>query len=281
MQSTGWILLVLCAAAAHATWNAIVKSGADRTASMGLVICTGGVLGTLALPFVGPMTRDGWYHVAASAALHCGYYAFLLGAYARGDLSHVYPIARGLAPVLVALSSFLADESLAPIEWLGLAFVAAGLLLLAFPKRADGAPSGRATLFAAATGVLIAGYTLNDALGTRGTPDGVAYIAWLHVAGAAPFALYLVAFRRDAFSKLPRREIVKGVAGGLLGAAGYAIALLAARVGKVAHVAALRETSVLFAAFLGARMLREHVGASRIFAAVLVATGLVVMHAGL
>ena len=129
MVDVSWILLVLVAAMAHAGWNALVKSGTNPTISFALVIGTGAIIGTCALPFVGDVGPDGWKYVLVSSAIHCAYYAVLLAAYAKGDLSHVYPIARGLGPVLVAFGSFLANERLGPLEWLGLGFVAAGLLL--------------------------------------------------------------------------------------------------------------------------------------------------------
>lgn len=280
MNDTGWILLVLVAAAAHAGWNALVKSGSNPTVSFALVIGTGMTIGLCALPFVGDIGPNGWVYVLISSGVHCVYYAVLLAAYARGDLSHVYPIARGLGPVLVAFGSFLASESLGPVEWLGLGLVATGLFIVARHRGSGAPPDPRATFFAIATGFLIAAYTMNDALGSRASSDGISYIAWLHIGSGAPFVAFILLRRRDALKQLDRKQLARGILGGLLGCSAYGIALLATRVGKVSHVAALRETSVLFAAFLGAKMLKEKVGWPRYAAAVFVAGGLVVMHFG-
>jgi drug/metabolite transporter (DMT)-like permease len=272
-----WIALVLVAAVGHASWNALVKSAEDPTIAFAFVISTGGFLGAVIAPFVGLPPRETWPLLAATTVIHCAYYAMLLAGYARGDLTHVYPIARGLAPVLAGAASGLAGESLSAVEWTGLGLVTMGLALLALPRAGGAAHPWRATLLAAGTGVLIAGYTLVDALGSR-QGGGIVYIAWLHITTAVPFLGWILVARREALLRSSRTARMRGLLGGLLGCGGYAIALLAMRVGKVAHVAALRETSVLFAALLGAWLLRERVGPRRFAAAALVAGGLIVMH---
>ncbi len=278
MDDTFWIALVLVAAVSHATWNALVKSAADATITFALLIGTGGVLGVVAAVFTGLPPAAAWPYLVATTVIHNVYYALLLAAYARGDLTHVYPIARGLGPVLAGSASGVAGETLSPFEWLGLGLVTFGLALLAFPSRAaSGKLPWRATVIAAATGVLIASYTVVDALGSR-AGGGFPYVVWLHTLASAPFVGWVLVARRKQLFAASRSVRIRGFVGGLLGTAGYAIALLAMRVGKVAHVAALRETSVLFAAFIGAWLLRERVGPRRFAAAALVAGGLVVMH---
>src|SRR3954447_6948643 len=146
------IALVLCAALMHATWNAIVKSDRDRLVSMAVVMGAGTVLGVAAAPFVPLPAPASWKWLLASCAIHGVYYFFLLRAYAHGDLSHVYPIARGLGPTLVAIfSGALVGEQLAVHEGLGVALVSTGILTLALARGLK-AFEPRPTLYAVVTG---------------------------------------------------------------------------------------------------------------------------------
>src|SRR6478609_7502027 len=156
------VALLLAAALMHATWNALLKSDrSDRLATFGVIMTTGTVMGLVAVPFL-PMIEPGaWKFLALSVAIHLAYYTFLLKAYSYGDLSHTYPIARGLGPLLVALvSGQLIGEHLRTQDIVGVVLLSFGLITLAIPlKPASGATKGRhglATLFAVLTGVTIA-----------------------------------------------------------------------------------------------------------------------------
>src|ERR1700687_1741215 len=160
--------LVLCAALMHASWNAIVKSDTDRLASFAPVMHAGAFLGLALAPFVPPPAAASWKWLAASVAIHNFYYLFLLRAYAHGDLSHVYPISRGLGPTLVAVfANALIGEEVSVQAGLGVGLVSLGIVGLALGKGWRGL-GGRGTLFAALTGVAIALYTGADRAGVRG-----------------------------------------------------------------------------------------------------------------
>lgn len=273
------IAALLLAALLHASWNALVKSDPDRLSSFGVLMATGGVVGLLALPFVeapGPAT---WPYLAVSVAIHNLYYFLLLEAYRFGDLSHVYPIARGLGPLLVAaLSALLVGEELGPAGLAGLLLVSGGILALGLPSRTSGAAPLAPTLYALATGCSIACYTVVDGLGARLADSTLGYVAWLAVLDA-PWVLTVAAIRRGGrFWPHARSHAWRGAVGGVIAVVGYGIAVWALSLGAMAHVAALRETSVLFASAIGTLWLGESFGRRRAAAAACVAAGLVVMN---
>src|SRR5690349_19861065 len=156
------VLLLLAAALMHATWNALLKADrSDRLATFGVIMTTGTVMGLVAVPFLPWIHFGAWKFLATSVIVHVAYYTFLLKAYSYGDLSHTYPIARGMGPLLVAMvSGQLIGEHLRLQDMVGVVLLSAGLVALALPpKRAIPTPGGRhglATLFAVLTGVTIA-----------------------------------------------------------------------------------------------------------------------------
>ena len=245
------------AALLHATWNAMVKS--SRDIQLDLTIITFGA-GLAAAPFllvVVPPARAAWPYLAATIVIHVGYYIAIVGAYRAGDLSHGYPIMRGAAPLLVALcAAAWFGEAPGPAVWAGVLLICGGVLslgLVGFHWRESRASTG----WALANAVIIAAYTLVDAAGARasGSPQG--YVVWLFVLDALPFPLLVLAQRRAALVGYASRYWMRGLVGGALSAAAYGISLWAMTRAPVAAVAALRETSVIFAALIGAWLLKE------------------------
>ncbi len=290
------IVLLLAAALMHATWNALLKSDTgDRLATFGIIMLTGSLV---SLPFVFFLPfppKTAWMWLGASVVIHNFYYYFLLKAYATGDLSHTYPIARGLGPLLVAIfSGRLLGEYLRFQDGAGVALVSLAIIALAAPQRGAGgellsaARRGqhrRATMYAVLTGITIAGYLFSDGLGVRASGPGfehkMSYIAWLNVC-EGPWlicvALYLRPLTVAAFLRRGPRGWWRGAAGGAVATLGYAIAIWALAAGPIAHVAAVRESSVLFAAAMGALLLGEPFGRRRIVAAAVIVCGLVLMN---
>lgn len=271
--------LVLFAALLHACWNAVVKADSDRLVSLSLVMAVGGVMGGIAALFLPLPVAAAWPYLIGSVLIHNVYYACLLSAYRHGDLSHVYPIARGLGPLLVALlSGRLIGEALTLVEGGGVLVLSVGIVGLAFSRGWPRHLEGRATLYAIATGFTIAGYTICDGMGARASGNALGYIAWLNIL-EGPGLLAVALWQRGA-RLLPylRQHWWRGAAGGVIATVGYGIAIWALSQGAMAHVAAVRETSVLFAAVIGTVLLKEGFGGRRILAAAMVVAGLLLMN---
>jgi drug/metabolite transporter (DMT)-like permease len=271
--------LILVSALIHATWNAIVKSDTDRLMSFGLVMLVGAIMGLVALPFVEAPRAEAWPWLLGSVTIHVFYYVFLLRAYAHGDLSHVYPIARGLAPLLVAmLAGRIAGEHLVARESIGLVLVSGGIVGLAFARGLPRQGEWRALIYAVLTGITIAGYSVVDGIGARLSGDPLGYIAWLNLL-EGPWVFIVAVFRRRRATLVYLRHFWwRGAAGGVIATIGYGIAIWALSLGAMAHVTALRETSALFGALIGAFILRESFGARRIAAAAVMVAGLLLMN---
>ena len=276
------LAIVLIAALAHASWNALVKSDDDRLVTLGAVNAVRFLLCipiVLALPLPDAAS---WPYLVASALLHVGYYTFLLSAYRFGELSKVYPLARGLSPLIVAAGAFVfVGERLSPVALAGVAIACAGIASLSTGGAAMSSDDHRrSVLFAAGTALFIAGYTVTDAMGARLSGHPVSYVAWLAILDGLPILLVAAVLRRAALARHLASRAWKSVAGGALQLAAYGLVVWALVLAPMAAVSALRETSVLFAAIIGVKLLGEPLGARRIAAAALVAAGIVVIEWG-
>jgi drug/metabolite transporter (DMT)-like permease len=273
--SPGVTFAVLGAALLHASWNALIKAGRDPLLDTALVALGGTVVAAPLLFAFGPPAPAAWPYIAASAATHVGYYSTLAGAYRAGDLSHGYPIMRGSAPLLVALCATLVfGETLAASGWCGVLLISGGVLSLGF---AGGGATRRATAWALANAAIIALYTLVDGTGVRVSGGAERYIAWLFFFMGLPFGLIVLAIRRGALLRHAQRYWWRGLAGAALSGLSYGIALWAMTRAPVAVVAALRETSVLFGALIGAWLLKEGHLKPRLAGAAVVLAGVVAL----
>lgn len=251
------VAAVLFGALLHAGWNALVKSGADKALDTALIQLAGSLLALPLLFVVGLPAPQAWPFLLSSVVIHVGYYAALVGAYRHGDLGLTYPLMRGTAPLLVALSASVAvGESLSPLAWGGVLAVSCGVLVLGISRHAMDSP--RAVAFALANAVVIALYTLVDAVGVRASGNALQYVVALFAVHGWPFVLLVLA-RRGLRAAAPyaRRRAALAFLGAAASLGSYGIALWAMTRAPVATVAALRETSVLFAAVLGTWLLKE------------------------
>jgi phosphonate utilization associated putative membrane protein len=278
------VAAVLVAALLHAAWNALIKSSGDKELDTALIHTLGCAIGVPMLLLTGLPAPASWPWLAASLVIHVGYYIALAGAYRHGDLGFAYPLMRGTAPLLVALgSATLIGETLPAVAWIGIAGISAGVLMVGFshvPR--DGGSHGHALAFALANAVIIAAYTVVDGHGVRASGNALAYVALLFCIDGIPYAT-LVMHRRGperrpaAWAYVRKRWPVAAV-GSVASLGAYGIALWAMTKAPVAAVAALRETSVLFAAVIGARWLGEGFGAGRIAGAAAIVAGVVALR---
>lgn len=273
-------LAVLFAAFLHAGWNALVKSGRDKALDTAAQNLIGWPLALAVLALTGLPAPEAWPWLAASAAIHVAYFALLAAAYRHGDLALTYPLMRGTAPLLVALvSASVFAEPLSAPAWAGVAGVCAGVLALGMSRHA--LESRRAVALALANSVVIAAYTLVDGQGARASGNAAGYVAVLFMLNALPFGLFVASRRGLAASwRHLRGRAPLAAAGAAASLASYGIALWAMTRAPVASVAALRETSVLFAVLIGSWGLREAFTARRAWGAAAILAGVLALRLG-
>lgn len=266
------IAIILSAALLHAIWNAIVKTATDRTTTLGLValghVLPGAVMvASLPLPAVASLP-----YIGLSTVVHFGYFYMLGRAYQHGDLSVVYPIARGVVPALVSLWAMIFVGEMLPLQaWFGIALIALGIQLSSWKALRSGVGRG-ALWYALGTGFCISVYSLVDGIGVRLSGNTVSYWAWgafLHIF----VAVFVILRKRETLPGLPLRVWALGIAGGLVSMCAYGLVLFAKNFAPLGAVSALRETSVIFAALIGFLILKEGNWQRRLGAAVLMAVG--------
>jgi drug/metabolite transporter (DMT)-like permease len=269
-------LAVLAAAVTHAVWNAIAHGIKDQTLAFAL-IGVGGAAVSVPLVIVAAVPRSSsWPYLLASVGIHVFYILLLMQCYRLGEFSQVYPLARGVSPLVVTvLAAAFVHEHLAPAQIGGVAVVSAGLAFLVFGGRR---PGRGAFLAAVGTGLTIAAYTTVDGVGVRASASPVGYIGWLILLQSLCVPLFAAVRRRDVLLKQPRRILLSGLLAGALSVLAYGLVLWAQTKGALAPIAALRETSVIFGAIIGTLVFREPFGRSRIVATVLVVAGIVLLN---
>ncbi len=272
-------MLILLAALLHATWNALVKSNADRLSMMAFVAGSGSLMMLPLLPFTTFPDWQVWKIILLSLALHTGYKVFLVKAYTHGDMGQVYPLARGLAPAMVTIVGFMfLGEQLPLTATIGIAVIILGIISLAWRKRKDpNAPHDhRAVLYAIGTSCFIASYTLNDGLGGRIAVSASAYVIWLSALdGVSIVAIAL--WQRGPTLLRPQRDWLIGMGGGAMSIVAYWLVIWAMSITPLGPVAALRETSVVFGALISGLILKEGLGWRAVVAACVVVAGVMLL----
>jgi drug/metabolite transporter (DMT)-like permease len=266
---------VLVAALLHAGWNAVVKLGLDRFSSIMLLALVQGSIAAALLPFFAAPARAAWPWLLLGSALHSGYKLFLIRAYGHGDLSQIYPLARGTAPLIVAVASalFLA-EAPSLVRAAAVLAIAGGIMLMA----GRGGLTRAGLLWALGTAGFTAAYTMADGVGARiaGTASGFAM--WMFTLDGLVMLVWGLAARgRTALAALlPAWR--SGTAAGAMSLGSYWIAIWAFTQAPLAMVAALRETSVLFAMLIAFFWMKERVERRRWAAGGLILAGIVLMR---
>jgi drug/metabolite transporter (DMT)-like permease len=266
--------LVVFSAIANSVWNALVKSAGDRTLTMVAIRAAGLAMGLAALPFVDWPAPESFKWLALTAAVMFGYYALLIRSYGLGDMSVVYPLARGMAPVVTTIVAFLAiGEHLSTGQMVAVGLISLGIMALSFGAGA----SRRAVGFALATGVSVAAYSFFGGLGVRAAGTVLGFQACLEIVTGAGMVGYALVTRRTALLPYARRYGAVGLLAGALSVLGFLAFLLAAGSLPLGPVVALRETSVIFGAVIGTLVLKEGFGRRRIAASALVVGGIALL----
>ena len=266
--------LVLLAAALHAIWNAVIKGTGDKTVAIGLVALGHMVLGLIGAAILPLPDIKVIPFIIASTLIHWGYYYGLTTAYKFGDLSLIYPIARGISPVIVTFFAFFwIDERLRWVEMGGVLLISSGILFLGL-RSLSNEKSIPALVFALTTGILIAAYSLTDGFGVRLTENPLSYIVWLFIAEG--FVVFYIFGRfRLRLLKSSFSEIMLGFFAGVISTVAYRLALYAKSLAPLGIVTALRETSVIIATLIGVLWFKEKPIGYRMGAASIVFCGII------
>jgi len=273
---------VLLAAFLHAGWNALIKTRLDRFLSISLMSFGMGTISLVCLPFVAVPRGETWIWILLSAALHTGYKLFLIRAYSAGDLGQVYPLARGTAPLVTTLGgALLVGEFVSPLVALSIVVMCAGIVLMSLRGGSGLARlNSVAVTSALATSLFISAYTLTDGIGGRSAPSASSYTVWLFLVDGFWMGLFGLSVRGKAgfYAMLP--EWKAGLMTGALSLGAYWIIIWAMTKAPIGAVAALRETSILFAIALSAIFLKEPLSRWRVGAACLILAGVVGLRIG-
>ncbi len=255
----------------------MIKGGSDVLLDTAAIV-VGAAIVALPFVFLVPLpTAQTWPYIGASVATHLAYYYLMINAYRTGDLSLVYPLMRGIAPLITAVLGIVwLREMPGTFTWLGMLLISLGVIALAL-RTVDHVPSRAAVGFALANAAVIAVYTIIDGTGARVSGNVWSYLVWLFVLDAIPFALYMLITRRGAFVQAMWKRRRNGMIGGSLSAGAYVISVWAMTQAPVAMVASLRETSVLFATLIGARLLNEKLNLRRWAGVAAVVVGVVAL----
>jgi drug/metabolite transporter (DMT)-like permease len=266
-------LMMIVSGMAHAGVNAILKSGKDKMSSRALIDGASALIVLPLAPFVG-LPHGAWGWLAASTTVHFAYLLCLIRSFETADMSVAYPIARGVAPALAAtVAVAVFDEPISLGVAAGIAGVSLGVMMVGLGRHAD----RKALLWAGATGVTIALYTVIDAQGVRATPTAASYIVWTYLMLGGGIAVAFALWRGPAFIVAARAEWKAGLAAGALSVVTYGLALWAYRLGDTPRLAALRETSILFGVAIAIIFLGERPTRARLAGVGAIAAGAVVL----
>lgn len=258
-------MAVIIAAALHATWNAMAKRGGDKHLSVAAVVLGHTPIAVVVLPFVPLPDPASWPFLAVGIVLHFGYQVFLLNSYRIGDLTQVYPIARGTAPLLVAaISVLLLGVELARAEIAAVIIIGAGIISLGLVRQQNGVRNLAAGGLALVTGCFIAGYSLVDGTGARLAGTALGFYGWLTLGNAALFAIYLRLAKPGTLQQIPSNARWTFVIGGGASFLAYALVIWSFTQAPIALVTALRETSIVFALAIGVLFLREKLDVAKL-----------------
>jgi drug/metabolite transporter (DMT)-like permease len=283
--SSGVLAAVLGAAALHALWNSLVKSASDKFLTSAVVAIWCGVIALMAALVLPRPAGAALQFIVASAVIHIVYFLLVGRLYHSADLSVAYPMMRGLAPLIAAVIALAGlGEAPSPVASLGVAALVAGVLAMGASGLAHGRIDRPTVLVALANSVVIAVYSVIDGQGARLSGSGAAfafaYNSWADALTAFAYLPIVLCLRGRAVAVALARDWRRGLIGGLAAFLGYAIVIWAMTRAPIASVAALRETSVVFAAIIGVAALGEPFNAQRASAALVILAGIILLRIG-
>lgn len=275
------MLIVLLAAILHASWNFLVKRTEDKHLSMTAVVMGHIPIAIVVLIFVPFPDPNSWRWIAIGSLLHVGYQLFLAMSYKVGDLTQVYPLARGIAPMLVTIVSiFFLGLKLLPNELLGIITIVVGIISLVFVRHNNGLRNVRATSYALITGCFIAAYSLVDGLGAREAGTALGFYACLSIVNGLIYATAINIAKPGTLLRVVKSEWKLTLTGGGASFLAYALVIWSFTQAPIALVTALRETSIIIALLLGTVFLKERFDKAKVIATLMTVIGVILLRVG-
>lgn len=269
------ISLTLFAALLHASWNALLRGGADKLWSMTVMCVAVAVASVIGAAFLAPPARSSWNYAVLSAVLHVGYNLFLVRSYRAGDFGQTYPVARGTSPILVTIgAAIFAGERVGGHALIGVALVSGGIISLSFqwPRR-----SGPSLRYAFGTGCFIAAYSVTDGIGVRLSGAPMAYTFWMSALWGVLMPAVYIGLRGAKDSMTLRPGLIASLGGGIVSLLAYGLVIYAMSCAPMGAVSALRETSVLFAALIAYFFLGETLTVRKMLSCAVIAAGVIMI----
>lgn len=267
--------VLLFAAALHATWNTIVKQADDKLFTALMVACVAGGISGCLLPFVPLPAKESWPFLGSSVFLQVVYVVLVANAYRIADISQTYPIMRGSTPLLVAIiGTLFLGEHLSLITWVGIGLIGSGIVGMSLGK----AVNYRGLIIALLVALLLACTTLMDSRGIGYAGTTLGYILWLFFLAAIPMFVWIVFFKRQQFLCYWYKHYKLVLVGGVGNVGSYGLALWAMNFAPVTIVAALRETSILFAIAIAALFLKEKISLLRWLMVLVIVVGVMTLR---
>jgi len=263
----------------HAVWNAVIKSGHDKHLGMTALVLGHAPIALVVAVIAPAPDPASWPFLLTGIGLHVGYQLFLLTSYRFGDLTQVYPIARGTAPMLVAgVSVVFLGVALSGSEILAIMMIAIGVMSLSLVRQHDGLRNSRAAALAFVTGCFIAGYSLNDGLGARQAGTALGFYAWLSVANAIVFSLIMAVAKPGLIRRIHIEALPALLLGGSASYVAYGLVIWAFTQAPIALVTALRESSIIFALLIGVFFLKERLDLAKVVSTIITLSGAILLR---
>ena len=278
-MSLSIMVLVLFAAFLHASWNFFVKKSTDKYVGMSSIVLGHAPFALVAIVFSPTPNTNSFPFLILGVCLHLGYQLFLLNSYKTGDFTQVYPLARGIAPLIVAcISITVLGRHLSESELSAIFIIGIGIMSLTLVRRSDGLRNTKAAVLALMTGGFIASYSLIDGIGAREAGTAVGFYGWLSLINAFFYAVIIRALRPGTLSAVVKLNWRLLIAGGGASFLAYALVTYSFTKAPIAIVTALRETSIIFALLLGVFVLKERVDLNKVIATMLTILGVVILR---
>ena len=276
-MATNTFLIIIFAAVLHASWNAVVKGGKDKLLQMTAVMSGHIPFALVTLFFVPPLNFACWPNLLLGAIFHFGYQVYLVESYKKADLSQVYPIARASAPLIATIVSFIfLNTEFVLMELIAMALIILGLVSTT-GSRIQNVPK-TAAVSAIITGCFIASYSLVDGYGGRLGGSPVAYYCWLSLINGPIMWIYCARVSPSSLKNVFGSAKWVFFGGGLASFAAYCLVMWAFSRASIPVVMAIRETSIIFAFFIGIIFLKEKMTMAKMVGATLAVSGIIVLH---